>query len=80
MTGEGAMLRTRQLQPQAIDLFTERMRTWSDQRTNSGLLTLYSDVEPIDKKEKVFDQIMGDVEVDSALKRALIESLLEQSP
>jgi hypothetical protein len=74
-----AFERTRQLQAQATDLFTERMRTWSDQRTNSGLLTLYSDVEPIDKKEKVFDQIMADSSVDPALKRALVESLLEQS-
>jgi hypothetical protein len=69
--------RRQELLGQAAEVFAERMRTWSDQKTNSGLLTLYSDVQPVDKKERVFDQMMGDPAISDDVKDALVHWLLE---
>ena len=62
---------------QAAELFTERMRSWVDQKTTPGLLTLYSDLQTVDKKERVFDQLMGDATIGDDVKDALIQWMLD---
>jgi serine/threonine protein kinase/WD40 repeat protein len=69
--------RRQSLVADAADLFAERMRTTADQKSTPGLLTLYSDLQTVDKKERVFDLVMGDETISDDLKDALIQWLLE---
>jgi serine/threonine protein kinase/WD40 repeat protein len=61
----------------AAELFNERYRSLSDDRVRSGILTLFNDFQPIDKKQKVFDGIMADSSVSREMKNALIDWMLE---
>ncbi|MCX5688382.1 MAG: hypothetical protein NTV94_01075 [Planctomycetota bacterium] len=69
--------RRQSLVAEAAELFAERLRTTADQKSTPGLLTLYSDLQTVDKKERVFDLLMGDETVSDDLKDALIQWMLE---